>query len=240
MMVLLDGQSGTIVLDPTRDELEDAKTQVSRRHRLELQLECVVEAARGHARRAVHPRSWATWTCPRRSRPRCAWARRASGLLRTEFLLTGRATLPTGDGAGRVLPPVATAFHGQPGDHPFVRPRRRQVPGGVQGAVRGQSVSRLALDSRLPRRARGVPAPDPRHPPRRGGPGRPAHAAARHAGGGSRADPRDRPRGGPGAPALGHPGGRIGARGRHDRDARGGADRRPPGRGKRILQHRDQ
>src|SRR5437764_13495642 len=31
MMVLLDGQSGTIVLDPTRDELDDAKTQVSRR-----------------------------------------------------------------------------------------------------------------------------------------------------------------------------------------------------------------
>src|SRR4051795_127866 len=35
MMVLLDGQSGTIVLDPTRDELEEAKTQVSRRHRLQ-------------------------------------------------------------------------------------------------------------------------------------------------------------------------------------------------------------
>ena len=44
MMVLLDGQSGTIVLDPTRDELEDAKTQVSRRHKLELQLEAVVDA----------------------------------------------------------------------------------------------------------------------------------------------------------------------------------------------------
>ena len=51
MMVLLDGQAGTIVLDPTRDELEDAKTQVSRRHRLELQLEAVVERAGGHARR---------------------------------------------------------------------------------------------------------------------------------------------------------------------------------------------
>src|SRR6266568_9113843 len=32
MMVLLDGQSGSIVLDPTRDELDDAKTQISRRH----------------------------------------------------------------------------------------------------------------------------------------------------------------------------------------------------------------
>ena len=50
-MLLLDGQSGTIVLDPTRDELEEAKTQVSRRHQLELQLEAVVDAAGGHARR---------------------------------------------------------------------------------------------------------------------------------------------------------------------------------------------
>ena len=41
-MLLLDGQSGTIVLDPTRDELEEAKVQVSRRHKLELQLESVV------------------------------------------------------------------------------------------------------------------------------------------------------------------------------------------------------
>jgi phosphotransferase system enzyme I (PtsI) len=31
-MVLIDGQAGTVVLDPTRGELEDAKTQVSRRH----------------------------------------------------------------------------------------------------------------------------------------------------------------------------------------------------------------
>ena len=30
--ILLDGQSGTVVLDPTRGELEDAKTQLSRRH----------------------------------------------------------------------------------------------------------------------------------------------------------------------------------------------------------------
>src|SRR4051794_24922810 len=42
-MLLLDGQSGTVVLDPTRDELEEAKTQLSRRHKLELQLEGVVD-----------------------------------------------------------------------------------------------------------------------------------------------------------------------------------------------------
>jgi phosphotransferase system enzyme I (PtsI) len=42
-MLLLDGQSGIVVLDPTRDELEEAKTQLSRRHKLELQLEGVVD-----------------------------------------------------------------------------------------------------------------------------------------------------------------------------------------------------
>src|SRR6266487_1031933 len=33
-MLLLDGQSGTIILEPTPDELDDAKTQASRRGRL--------------------------------------------------------------------------------------------------------------------------------------------------------------------------------------------------------------
>ena len=100
MMLLLDGQSGTIVLDPTRDELEEAKTQVSRRHRLELQLEGVVESAGGHARRPADPAAWATWTCPRRSRPPCGIGAQGVGLLRTEFLLTGRATLPDRGRAG--------------------------------------------------------------------------------------------------------------------------------------------
>ena len=42
-MLLLDGQSGVIVLEPTLDELDDAKTQISRRSRLELQLEGIVD-----------------------------------------------------------------------------------------------------------------------------------------------------------------------------------------------------
>ena len=37
------GQAGTIVLDPTRGQLEDAQTQVSRRHKLELQLEGIAD-----------------------------------------------------------------------------------------------------------------------------------------------------------------------------------------------------
>ena len=48
-------RAGTIVLDPTRGELEDAQTQVSRRHKLELQLEGSRRAAGRHAGRTADP-----------------------------------------------------------------------------------------------------------------------------------------------------------------------------------------
>jgi phosphoenolpyruvate-protein phosphotransferase (PTS system enzyme I) len=94
MMVLLDGQSGTIVLDPTRDELDDAKTQISRRHKLELQLEAVVEAP------AVTPAGqpillMGNVDLPEEIETAVRMGAQGVGLLRTEFLLTGRATLPT-------------------------------------------------------------------------------------------------------------------------------------------------
>ncbi|MGH7583780.1 MAG: phosphoenolpyruvate-utilizing N-terminal domain-containing protein, partial [Gemmatimonadales bacterium] len=40
-MVLLDGQTGTVLLDPTPDELEVAALQASRRRRLDMQLEAI-------------------------------------------------------------------------------------------------------------------------------------------------------------------------------------------------------
>ncbi len=111
MMVLLDGQAGTIVLDPTRDELEDAKTQVSRRHRLELQLESVVEAP------AVTPSGRAislmgNVDLPEEIEAAVRMGAQGVGLLRTEFLLTGRATLPTETEQADYFRRVATAFHG--------------------------------------------------------------------------------------------------------------------------------
>ena len=54
----------------------------------------------------------ATWTCPRRSS--CTAARRTGvGLLRTEFLLTGWATLPTENEQAEYFRRVALAFPGQ-------------------------------------------------------------------------------------------------------------------------------
>jgi phosphotransferase system enzyme I (PtsI) len=111
MIVLLDGQAGTIVLDPTRDELEEAKTQVSRRHRLELQLESVVEAP------AVTPggqpiKLMGNVDLPEEIEAAVRMGAQGVGLLRTEFLLTGRATLPTETEQADYFRRVATAFHG--------------------------------------------------------------------------------------------------------------------------------
>jgi phosphoenolpyruvate-protein phosphotransferase (PTS system enzyme I) len=112
-MLLLDGQSGTIILDPTRDELEDAKTQVSRRSRLELQLEAVVEAP------AVTPggrqiQLMGNVDLPEEIEQAVRFGAQGVGLLRTEFLLTGRATLPTEDEQTDYFRRVAAAFRGHP------------------------------------------------------------------------------------------------------------------------------
>jgi phosphotransferase system enzyme I (PtsI) len=107
--VLLDGQSGTVVLDPTRGELEDAKTQVSRRHKLELQLEGVVDQP------AVTPAGrpillMGNVDLPEEIEPAVRLGAQGVGLLRTEFLLTGRATLPTEDEQAEYFRRVALAF----------------------------------------------------------------------------------------------------------------------------------
>ena len=110
-MLLLDGQSGVILLDPTRDELDDAKTQVSRRHRLELQLEGIVDEP------AVTPSGrpillMGNVDLPEEIETAQRLGAQGVGLLRTEFLLTGRATLPTEDEQAEYFRRVAVAFPG--------------------------------------------------------------------------------------------------------------------------------
>jgi phosphotransferase system enzyme I (PtsI) len=107
--LLLDGQSGTIVLDPNRDELEEAKVQVSRRHRLELQLEGVVGEP------AVTPGGqpitlMGNVDLPEEIEAALRHGAQGVGLLRTEFLLTGRASLPTEDEQADYFRRVALAF----------------------------------------------------------------------------------------------------------------------------------
>ncbi|HEX5576254.1 MAG TPA: phosphoenolpyruvate--protein phosphotransferase [Gemmatimonadales bacterium] len=111
-MLLLDGQSGTIVLDPNRDELEEAKVQVSRRQRLELQLESVVgEAAVTPSGRAIT--LMGNVDLPEEIEMALRHGAQGVGLLRTEFLLTGRASLPTEDEQTEYFRRVALAFSEQ-------------------------------------------------------------------------------------------------------------------------------
>ncbi len=108
-MLLLDGQSGTIVLDPTRDELEEAKVQVSRRHKLELQLESVVgEPAVTPSGRPIT--LMGNVDLPEEIEAAVRLGAQGVGLLRTEFLLTGRASLPTEDEQADYFRRVALAF----------------------------------------------------------------------------------------------------------------------------------
>jgi phosphoenolpyruvate-protein phosphotransferase (PTS system enzyme I) len=111
-MLLLDGQSGVIVLEPTMDELEDAKTQVSRRNKLELQLEGIVDQP------AVTPSGrpillQGNVDLPEEIEAAQRLGAQGVGLLRTEFLLTGRATLPTEDEQTEYFRRVALGFPGQ-------------------------------------------------------------------------------------------------------------------------------
>ncbi|HEY8257941.1 MAG TPA: phosphoenolpyruvate--protein phosphotransferase [Gemmatimonadales bacterium] len=112
-MLLLDGQSGIIVLEPTRGELEEAKTQVSRRHRLELQLEAVVDSP------CVTPsgrpiKLMGNVDLPEEIEAAVRMGAQGVGLLRTEFLLTGRASLPTENEQTDYFRRIASAFPGQP------------------------------------------------------------------------------------------------------------------------------
>ena len=108
-VLLLDGQSGTVLLDPTRDEMELAKVQLSRRHKLELQLEAVVgEPAVTPSGRAII--LMGNVDLPEEIEAANRHGAEGVGLLRTEFLLTGRAKLPTEDEQTDYFRRVARAF----------------------------------------------------------------------------------------------------------------------------------
>jgi phosphotransferase system enzyme I (PtsI) len=108
-VLLLDGQSGTVLLDPTGDEMELAKVQLSRRHKLELQLEAVVgEPAVTPSGRPIT--LMGNVDLPEEIEAASRHGAEGVGLLRTEFLLTGRARLPTEDEQADYFRRVARAF----------------------------------------------------------------------------------------------------------------------------------
>jgi phosphotransferase system enzyme I (PtsI) len=110
-LVMIDGQSGTVLVDPTLAEQERIRAQISRRQRLEFELEAAIEQP------GVTPDGRAVTLMGNVDLPEeieSAARHRAEGvgLLRTEFLLVGRAVLPTEQEQTDYFQRVASAFPG--------------------------------------------------------------------------------------------------------------------------------
>lgn len=108
-MLLIDGQAGTVLIDPSFEELQDARTQVSRRHRLELELDTVITqpAVTPEGRRIT---LMGNVDLPEEIEPAVRFGAHGVGLLRTEFLLTGRTSLPSEEEQTEYFRRVALAF----------------------------------------------------------------------------------------------------------------------------------
>ncbi len=111
--VILDGTRGTILLDPTPEELSEAERSETRRSELTARLEEAVarpsvtlDGARITLRGNVD--------LPDEIAAAQAHGAEGVGLLRTEFLLTGHSTLPSEDEQAAYFERVAGAFPGHP------------------------------------------------------------------------------------------------------------------------------
>ena len=112
-MVMLDGQSGLIILDPTPDEFDAARVQSIRRHKLELQLEGI-SGERAVTPDGVHIVLQGNVDLPEEVESAVRHGAEGVGLLRTEFLLMGRTSLPTEDDQAEYYRRVGAAFAGHP------------------------------------------------------------------------------------------------------------------------------
>ncbi|NOT07366.1 MAG: phosphoenolpyruvate--protein phosphotransferase [Gemmatimonadales bacterium] len=112
-MVLLDGTTGSILLEPTVAELEAAQLMAARRHKLELQLEAATQQP------AVTPDGhtitlMGNVDLPDEIETAVRHGAQGVGLLRTEFMVTGRAHLPSEDEQLEYFRRVTFAFGSAP------------------------------------------------------------------------------------------------------------------------------
>ncbi len=112
-LVLIDGQAGVITVDPSPAELEEAKVQISRRHRLEFQLESVVDLP-AETPDGARVSMMGNVDLPDEIESAMRSGAEGVGLLRTEFLLTGRAALPTEAEQFAYFKRVSVAFPNRP------------------------------------------------------------------------------------------------------------------------------
>jgi phosphoenolpyruvate-protein phosphotransferase len=111
-MLLLDGTTGTILVEPTLQELETAKIVATRRHKLELELEATVQLP------SVTPDGVAVTLMGNVDLPdeidmAVRHGAQGVGLLRTEFLIAGRAHLPSEDEQLEYFRRITSAFGSQ-------------------------------------------------------------------------------------------------------------------------------
>ena len=108
-ILLVDGQSGTLVIDPSPSELREASTQVSRRRKLAFELEAEIEepciSPDGHQVNLE-----VNLDLPEEIDMAVRHGASGVGLLRTEFLVTGRTHLPSEEDQVTYFRRVATAF----------------------------------------------------------------------------------------------------------------------------------
>ncbi len=112
-MVLLDGQTGEIIVEPTRAEIERARRLLSRRQKLELELEGAVTQA-AITPDGVHLTVMGNVDLPDEIALAARHDAQGVGLLRTEFLVTGRAAIPSEDEQTDYFRRVSDAFPGLP------------------------------------------------------------------------------------------------------------------------------
>ncbi len=108
-LLLLDGRTGTVVVDPEPVDLEEARARATRRHRLELELETLGDTP------AATPDGttvelMGNVDLPEEIEVAARNGARGVGLLRTEFLITGRTEIPTEDEQATYFRRVAMAF----------------------------------------------------------------------------------------------------------------------------------
>jgi phosphotransferase system enzyme I (PtsI) len=110
-MVMIDGQSGLIIVDPTPDEFDAARVQSVRRHKLELQLEGI-SGERAITPDGVRITLQGNVDLPEEVEAAVRHGAEGVGLLRTEFLIMGRTSLPTEDDQTEYYRRIGAAFAG--------------------------------------------------------------------------------------------------------------------------------
>jgi len=112
-MIVLDGARGTVLLDPTPAEIAEADAERDRRQTLQTQLGKTVHepaVTRDQVRVALR----GNVDVPEEIATAHANGAEGVGLLRTEFLVTGHAQLPTENEQAAYFTKVGKAFQGHP------------------------------------------------------------------------------------------------------------------------------